>query len=153
MGIFVSGIAVYFPNVLSAGHPHPLPVANADAKSEAEMKAYAELIEHTDEKVEMLPIRGGKFLMGSPATEKGRKEDEGPQHEVEVSPFWMAKCEVTWDIYEVWMADLDIARREITKTPGNIRDKLADPFQISKPTKPYTDMTFGMESPAIRRFA
>jgi hypothetical protein len=27
----------------------------------AEMKPYAELIEHTDAKIEMLPIPGGKF--------------------------------------------------------------------------------------------
>lgn len=129
---------------LLAAHPAPLPIPNADAKSEAEMKRYTELIEHSDAKIEMLPIKGGRFLMGSPATEKGRKVDEGPQHEVELSPFWMAKCEVTWDAYEIWMADMDITRRELTMTPATPRDKLADLFQISQPTKPYTDMTFGM---------
>ncbi|HUE74134.1 MAG TPA: formylglycine-generating enzyme family protein, partial [Pirellulaceae bacterium] len=127
-----------------ADHPAPLKVENSAAKAEAEMKPYTELIEHTDAKIEMVPIKGGKFLMGSPDSEKGRKEDEGPQHEVEISPFWMAKCEITWDAYEVWMADLDIVRRQAFGFPVTERDKLAEPFQISRPTKPYTDMTFKM---------
>src|SRR5438477_12945753 len=80
---------------LAADHPAPLSIPDAEAKTEAAMKPYVELIEHTDAKIEMVPIRGGRFVMGSPETEKGRYPDEGPQHEVEVSPFWMAKCEIT----------------------------------------------------------
>ena len=45
----------------------------------------------------MLPIPGGKFTIGSPKSEAKRGDDEGPQREVEIKPFWMAKCEVTWD--------------------------------------------------------
>jgi formylglycine-generating enzyme required for sulfatase activity len=127
-----------------AKHPAPLAVANSAATTEAEMKPYAELVEHTAEKIEMVPIRGGKFLMGSPDSEKGRGDDEGPQHEVQIDPFWMSKFEITWDIYEVWMADLDINRREILGFEETPRDKLAEIFQISRPTKPYTDMTFNM---------
>jgi formylglycine-generating enzyme required for sulfatase activity len=127
-----------------AKHPDPLPVPNSAASTEAEMKPYAELIEHTSEKIEMIPIKGGKFVMGSPASEAGRNKDEGPQHEVEVDPFWMAKYETMWDAYEVWSADLDILKRKLAETEPNTRDKLADPYQITMPTKPYTDMTFGM---------
>jgi formylglycine-generating enzyme required for sulfatase activity len=125
-------------------HPAPLPVPNSEAKTQAEMKPYTELIEHTAEKIEMVPIPGGTFLMGSPESEKGRKDDEGPQHKVEIDPFWMSKYEITWDVYEVWMADLDIARREILGLAETPRDKIAEVFQISRPTKPYTDMTFNM---------
>ncbi len=71
-----------------------LPVPNSDAKTEGEMKDYTELIEHTDAKIEMVPIKGGEFLMGSPDDEKGRKDDEGPQHKVKVPPFWMGKYEI-----------------------------------------------------------
>jgi formylglycine-generating enzyme required for sulfatase activity len=56
--------------------------------------------------------------MGSPESEKGRKDDEGPQHEVEISPFWMSKYEMTWDAYDVWMFDLDIRRREVLALPA-----------------------------------
>ena len=127
-----------------ADHPAPIAIAESAAKSEAEMKPYAEVIEHTDAKIDMVPIRGGKFMMGSPDAEAGRKKDESPQHEVEISPFWMAKCEITWDAYDVWASDLDILRRKALSLESTPRDKLADAFQVSQPTKPYTDMTFGM---------
>ncbi len=51
---------------------------------------------------------------------------------------------MTWDVYDVWMSDLDIVRREAFGNALTPRDKLAEPLTISKPTKPYTDMTFGM---------
>jgi formylglycine-generating enzyme required for sulfatase activity len=34
---------------------------------------------------EMIVVRAGKFTMGSPKTEKGREEAEGPQHEVTIA--------------------------------------------------------------------
>lgn len=125
--------------------PRPvLEVPAAVAKTEAEMKPYKELLEHTDASIDMVPIKGGVFKMGSPDGEAGREGDEGPVHEVKVGPFWMAKFEIPWDAYEVWMFDLDIQRRGLAKKPANDRDKLADEYQISQPTSPYTDMTFGM---------
>ncbi len=124
--------------------PPKLEVPDSEAKTEAEMKPYKEVIEHTEATIEMLPIKGGKFMMGSPETEPERKPDEGPQHEVEVSPFWMAKTEITWDAYDVWASDLDLYRRENLGLKATPRDKFADVFQVSQPTKPYTDMSFGM---------
>jgi formylglycine-generating enzyme required for sulfatase activity len=117
-------------------------VKNAAASSVADMKPYTDVIAHTDVTFDMVPIPGGKFLMGSPEGEPGRKEDEGPQHETEIKPFWMGKHEVTWDEYEIWMFSLDVQRRELAKTEPSARDKLAD--AVTRPTKPYTDMTFGM---------
>ena len=52
---------------------------------------------------EMLPIPGGKFSVGSPGDETDRRDDEGPQFEVEISPFWMGKHEVTWAEYKLFM--------------------------------------------------
>ncbi len=40
-------------------------------------------------------LPGGKFQMGSPASEAERHDDEGPVHEVTLSPFLIAKYEVT----------------------------------------------------------
>jgi formylglycine-generating enzyme required for sulfatase activity len=45
-------------------------------------------------KLEMVAIRGGSFLMGSPRTEQQRDEGE-IQHPVQVSSFWMGRYEVT----------------------------------------------------------
>ena len=122
----------------------PLEVANSEAASAQEMKSYREIIEHTEAKIDMLAIPGGRFMMGSPDSEENRGESEGPQHEVTISPFWMSKFEVTWDAFDVWMSDLDIYRREQFQFQLTPRDALADTLQISQPTKPYTDMSFGM---------
>jgi formylglycine-generating enzyme required for sulfatase activity len=120
----------------------PAEVKDAAATTAAEMKPYTDVIANGDVTFSMVPIPGGKFVMGSPEGEPSRKEDEGPQHEVEIEPFWMGKCEVTWDEYEVWMFNLDIQRRELNKVEATDREKLAD--AVTRPTKPYTDMTFGM---------
>ncbi|NEO40369.1 MAG: SUMF1/EgtB/PvdO family nonheme iron enzyme [Moorea sp. SIOASIH] len=45
--------------------------------------------------LDMVYIPGGRFLMGSPETEKGHSDDESPQHWVRVSPFFMGKFAVT----------------------------------------------------------
>jgi formylglycine-generating enzyme required for sulfatase activity len=119
-----------------------LDVPDAVAASEAEMKPYTDKLANTQVSFQMLPIKGGKFIMGSPDAEKGHNADEGPQHEVEVSSYWMGKYEVSWDEYEIFMFNLDIARRSVTKEPPSVLDKAAD--ALSRPTKPYTDMTFGM---------
>ncbi len=130
--------------------PKPYPVENADAKAEAEMKPYTELVSGTDLKFDMVPIPGGKFTLGSPDTEEGRGEDEGPQVEVEIAPFWMAAHETTWDLYEEWSFELDMQRRKLKGEEASDWDKIAD--AIVRPTKPYTDMTFEMgkrNKPAI----
>ena len=122
--------------------PKPFPVANSEAKTKAEMKAYAESIATSEIKFDMVPIKGGKFKMGSPAGEKGRKDDEGPQVEVAIEPFWMGKFEVTWEEYDSWASELDKQRRNVGQVASTEWDKIAD--AVAYPTKPYSDMTFGM---------
>jgi formylglycine-generating enzyme required for sulfatase activity len=50
---------------------------------------------------EMVVIPAGEFTMGSPATEKDRSDEEGPQHDVTIAtPFAVSKFDVTfadWD--------------------------------------------------------
>lgn len=49
---------------------------------------------------EMVALPSGSFVMGSPSTEIGRSEDEGPQRVVEISrSFAVGKYEVTRDEY------------------------------------------------------
>lgn len=119
-----------------------LPVTALAADTPAELKPYTEAITGTDISFDMVPIPGGEFEMGSPDDEEGRKPDEGPVHKVKIEPFWMGKCEVTWDEYDIWSFNLDIQRRKLTKTQPTELDKKAD--AVTRPTKPYTDMTFGM---------
>jgi formylglycine-generating enzyme required for sulfatase activity len=54
--------------------------------------------------MKLVLIRAGKFTMGSPDSEEGRKADEGPQHEVTISKhFYMGMTEVTQAQFEAVM--------------------------------------------------
>ncbi len=70
----------------------------------------------------MVPIPGGTYLVGSPAGEKGRLPDEGPQHPVTVKPFWMAECEATWDEFDYFWSKRRGARRRVRTSPRNPRN-------------------------------
>jgi formylglycine-generating enzyme required for sulfatase activity len=122
--------------------PPVVDVPNAKAASDAEMKKYTEVLTGTEVTFDMVPIPGGEFEMGSPEDEADREEDEGPVRKVKIAPFWMGKCEVSWDEYDIWSYALDKKRRDVLKVAATARDDLAD--AVTKPTKPYTDMTFGM---------
>ena len=67
------------------------------------MVPYKMKITGSDISFEMIPIPGGKFQMGSPSTEKDRRNDEGPQFKVTIEPFWIGKHEVTWAEYKLYM--------------------------------------------------
>src|SRR5262245_40569547 len=93
-GLGIGGLLVSLVVCLLPGSPSAPTWGAAPAP---EHKPYKETIPGTEVGFEMVSIPGGTFLMGSPATEKGRGEDEGPQHPVAIRPFWMGKCEVSWD--------------------------------------------------------
>ncbi len=96
-----------------------------------DFQPYRATVPGTDVGFDMVPIRGGTFVMGSPEGEAGRAADEGPCVEVAIEPFWMGKCEVTWAEYDAWSTD---AERPQSKVPDG----------IARPTPPYQDMTFQM---------
>jgi len=51
-------------------------------------------------------IMPGSFLMGSPESEKGRFEDEGPQHRVTISKgFWLGETPITQEQWQAVMGD------------------------------------------------
>ena len=117
-------------------------IAAAEAATAAEMKPYTEVISGAGLSFKMAPIPGGTFTIGSPEDEPGRNDDEGPQRQVEVSPFWMGVHEVTWNEYESWAFKQEIARRELAGLQPSDLDVQAD--AVTRPTKNYTDMTFDM---------
>lgn len=110
------------------------------ASSAGEMKPYTETIPGTNVTFQMVPIPRGTFTMGSPSTEAGRSEDEGPQHQVQINRFWMEVHETTWDEYDIFAFSSDLLKRAATdqRLEG---DKLAD--AVTRPTPPYSDETFG----------
>ncbi len=105
----------------------PALAADGDAKTAAEMKAYKETIGKYQE---FVPIPAGKFMMGSPKDEAGRKDDEGPQFEVSVDPFWMGKFEVTWDDYQLFRDEYPEKKKNNQIAP---KDKYNDAVSIPTP--------------------
>jgi len=89
-----------------------------------------------------VPIPGGEFLMGTPDSEPKRNPDEGPQHKVKVSPFWMGRFEVTWNEYQLFMYPDDEKRLRTLHPTDEAVDKLSD--AVTRPSKPYVEMSFGM---------
>jgi formylglycine-generating enzyme required for sulfatase activity len=113
-----------------------------DVTEESQMKPYTNTIPGSSVAFVMLPIPGGEFTMGSPANESGHKPDEGPQHKVKIAPFWMEKCEVTWNEYELFMYPDDEKKLAKAISGDTYTDVLAD--AVTRPSKPYVEMSFGM---------
>ena len=97
----------------------------------------------------MIAIPGGSFKMGSPPEEPFREEDEGPVRDVEISPFFMAEIEVTWDEYLAFYVQTASEGRS-TDTEGTRKKNDLD--AISGATPPYgqPDQGWGLgKRPAI----
>ncbi len=120
------------------------------------MVPYKATIPGTEATFEMTPVPGGVFTMGSPASETNRSDDEGPQFEVKVEPFWMGTYEITWSEYMPYMALHDIFKgfqthslRPITPereayvitAPSNLYDPSFTFVHGSKPRQPAVTMS------------
>ena len=88
----------------------PYKVANVvpyvlTATAERSLKPLASFRECAKDCPEMVVIPAGSFTMGSPATEMGRFEREGPQHKVTIAkPFAVSKFEVTFEQWDACAA-------------------------------------------------
>jgi len=74
----------------------------------------------SDVGLEMVLIREGTFMMGSPKDEESRSPDEGPQHSVTVLPFCMGKFAVTqaqWDA----VVTLPKVKIDLNPDPSNFK--------------------------------
>ncbi len=145
----------YDPNMLHAQNVQFGNTGNENKEKYAEpavvseLKDFTETIPNTTISFNMKAIPGGTFKIGSPENEEFRKDDEGPQKEVKISPFFMAEVEVTWDEYLAFYV-ATAAEGRSTDTEG-IRTH-ADVDGISGPTPPYgqPDQNWGLgKRPAI----
>lgn len=121
---------------------HKKLIDSLKVKDATEMKAYDIKIPGTDVSFGMVAIPGGDFMMGSPVSEPGHKKDEEPQHKVVIEPFWMGKCEVTWNEYELFMFAEEEKKRRVAHKYDAKLDVEAD--AVTRPTTPYVEMSFGM---------
>ena len=99
--------------------------------------AYTEEFQGTGLSLEFREIPAGSFSMGSQENETGRKEDEGPQMEVDVDAFWMSSTEITWGLYNLFLQQTSF------DTPKGTEVKI-DVDATSGATTPYVDMSLGM---------
>ena len=95
---------------------------------------FTEYIPGSSVSFEMVAIPGGTFQLGSPENEPLRSEDEGPQVEVSVTSFFMAKIEVSWDEY---LAFFKQTGSLIKTTDTYVNVDPGDVDAISGPTPPY----------------
>lgn len=59
-------------------------------------RAFQDVLADGTEGPVMVALPAGSFMMGSPASEAGHSDDEGPQRRVSVAAFAAGKFEVTW---------------------------------------------------------
>ena len=90
---------------------------------------YSEKIPNSDLSIEMIFIQGGEYTMGN----------KNSNVNTQISSFWMSKYEITWEIYNLFMEFDQSNKLEYIIDGDTIKVD-----GISKPTTPYTDMTFGM---------
>lgn len=73
----------------------------AGRKSLPPATSFAESVNGSE--IDMVFVKGGTFAMGSPASEPGRDQDEGPQTGITVQDFHLSKYEVTQAQYKAVM--------------------------------------------------
>lgn len=105
----------------------------ASALLAQDLKTYEQPLAGTSVKFKMVAIPAGSFTLGSPASEKGRDADEGPQKKVEVSAFWIGEREVTFAEWDAFFKNMDIPQTKNIEIDA-----------VSRPTAQYIDLTWGM---------
>jgi len=109
--------------------------------AQSSLKSFTQTINGTKLSFDMQAIPAGTFQMGN----KAGKEDENPVHQVKLDAFWIGKYEVTWNIFEPFLYRDYEKQASTDAIPPEVD-------AVTRPTKPYLDMTFGMgkeNQPAI----
>ena len=105
-----------------------------EAATVESFERFTETIPGTNVRFDMLPIPGGRFMMGSPPDEPGRRDNEGPQREVELSPFFMSEIEVSWDMYMAFYRETVSEGRPSQDLMASVQSGMD---AISGPTPPW----------------
>ncbi len=96
-----------------------------------DFSTYSQKIPNSSLSFKMVPVKAGSVLLGSPATEPKRMQDEGPQKNIRLSAFWMGAYEVTRDEFDVFYKDETTSMNE-------------DVDAITRPSAQYVDLSWGM---------
>ncbi|MBT9317302.1 formylglycine-generating enzyme family protein [Leptothoe spongobia] len=91
-------------------------------RTHAVASAFTEPLEGLNEAIplDMILVRGGTFMMGSPEDELDRKVSEGPQHLVNVPDFFMGRYPITQAQWRV-VAEMGQVNRPLPVDPSNAK--------------------------------
>jgi formylglycine-generating enzyme required for sulfatase activity len=73
-----------------------------------------------DIQLDMMLIPDGTFIMGSPEEEKDSYNEERPQHEVTIKPFWFGQYQVTQAQWK-FVAKLPQVKKELDPDPSHFK--------------------------------
>ncbi len=139
----IAVVAICLGVVMAAGLP---------AAQDGPVKKYTETVTtKASDKIsfDMVLIPAGSFRMGSPANEAGRKDDEGPQHEVRIDNFYLCTTEATIEIFMAYYQETVSAKRDFITTQESQKETEKSDTgvdAITGPTPVYGDMTMGYEN-------
>ncbi|MEH2258506.1 SUMF1/EgtB/PvdO family nonheme iron enzyme [Nostoc sp.] len=121
----VQGVVLERPDILGEIHTYPFSFEVVTVNRRGQIikqvtKQARYFTEYLDDNInlEMVAIPGGKFKMGSPDGEGD--EDEHPQHDVTVQPFFMGKYPVTQAQWRV-VAKLPKIERDLKPDPSHFK--------------------------------
>jgi formylglycine-generating enzyme required for sulfatase activity len=108
----------------------PLSTQLTIKKRQGRNQYYDEILAEGVLPLRMLLIPAGTFLMGSPEGELEQQDDEGPQHDVNVPQFFMAKHPVTQAQWRV-VAAMPQVKQVLEPDPSSLEGDLRPVEQVS----------------------
>lgn len=103
------------------------------------MESYSEKIPGSEIEITWIAVPVGQkgypssMRIGSPEQEPGRNEDEGPTWEITPEPFWIMKCEVTWDAFDLFREEYGILQQDRISSDSSEEKTWADAVSIPTP--------------------
>ncbi|MEC9475477.1 MAG: formylglycine-generating enzyme family protein [Planctomycetota bacterium] len=116
----------------------PLPTAIQDPPAPV-MESYTEKIPGSEIEITWIAVPVGQegypdsIRIGSPDQEAGRNENEGPTWTVKPAPFWIMKCEVTWEAFDLFREEYGILQQDRISSDKSNDQVWADAVSIPTP--------------------
>ena len=146
------------PSAVTVPAQPPAPTPPAGLPGFPAFHSYVQKVPGQTFTFDLVAIPGGTITVGSPINEIGRDQNDQPQRQITVKPFWMAKYEISWPQFLPFVFfPRDEVVREVDKSEG-----IVDKDGISHPTKPYGSVyrergekgypAIGMGQPAAKEY-